>query len=115
MIGLSLPEEIGTLSELNEVNFAANRLAMLKDAHFISWSKVTILNLNDNNLTVLGSLAPLVALEELRLYGNQLTALPKLGASVPELKVYEIHKNNVADGPDDYFAATPVHRLQCEL
>jgi len=106
IVGLSLPEEIGTLTELTEVNFAANKIAMLKDAHFASWSKVTVLNLNDNNIATLGSLAPLVALEELRIYANQLTTLPTLG-SHPELKVLEIHKNNLADGPDEYFTATP--------
>jgi len=106
-IGLSLPEEIGTLTELTEVNLAANKLAMLKDAHFASWSKVTVLNINDNNLGAIGSLAPLVALEELRLYANQLTAMPVLGSALPDLKVLEIHKNRIAEIDDDYFAATP--------
>lgn len=103
---LTLPPEIGALSELNEVNFAANKLAMLKDAHFASWGNVTILSLNDNNLTMLGSLAPLVKLEELRLFGNSLEALPALSAH-PELKVYEIHKNRISEPPADYFKATP--------
>ena len=106
VIGLSLPDEIGSLAELNEVNLAANKLAMLKDVHFASWGKVTILNLNDNNLSRMGSLAPLVALEELRLYGNQLEAFPTLSTH-PELKIYEAHKNRVAEAPDDYFQATP--------
>lgn len=106
-IGLTLPNEVGTLSNLEEFNAAANKLAMLKDVHFASWGNVQILSLNDNNLTMLGSLAPLVKLEELRLFGNQLTAMPTLGASHPELKIFEIHKNNIADPADDYFAATP--------
>ena len=105
-IGLSLPNEIGTLTELEEVNLAANKLAMLKDVHFAGWSKVTILNLNDNNLSAIGSLATLVALEELRLYANQLGAMPTL-SSHPDLKIFEIHKNRIAEVPDDYFKATP--------
>ena len=105
-IGLSLPVEIGTLGELTEVNLAANRLAMLKDAHFASWSKVTVLNINDNNLTALGSFAPLVALQEVRIFGNQLTALPAL-SNHPDLKIYEVHKNRVTEVPDTYFSATP--------
>lgn len=107
VIGLSLPDEIGTLGELEEVNLAANKLAMLKDVHFASWSKVTVLNLNDNNLSALGSLAPMLKLEELRAYGNQLAELPKLAATMPELKIFEVHKNRVATVPDDYFKATP--------
>jgi len=102
-----LPDEIGTLTELVEVNLAANKLAMLKDAIFASWSKVTVLNINDNNLSSVGSLAPLVALEELRLYGNQLSAVPTLGEQMPALKIFEIHKNRLADPPDSYFNATP--------
>ena len=105
-IGLSLPAEIGTLSELEEVNFAANKLAMLKDVNFASWGNVTILSLNDNNLGSIGSLAPLVKLEELRLFANNLEAMPTLN-SHPDLKVFEIHKNRVKEVADDYFKATP--------
>lgn len=106
-IGLSLPNEIGELGDLEEVNLAANKLAMLKDVHFASWANVQILNLNDNNLSAVGSLAPCVKLEEVRMYGNQLTALPTLPASAPELKIFEIHKNRIAEAPDDYFKSTP--------
>ena len=108
-IGLSLPNEIGSLPDLEEVNLAANKLAMLKDVHFASWANVQILNLNDNNLSAIGSLAPCVKLEELRIYANQLTALPTLAASAPELKIFEAHKNRITSegAPDDYFKATP--------
>ena len=108
-IGLSLPPEVGTLSRLREVNFAANKLAMLRDVHFASWANVKVLNLNDNNLSAIGSLAPLVRLEELRLFANQLSALPALPTSAPKLTVYEIHKNRITTegAPDGYFAATP--------
>jgi len=41
-IGLTLPNEIGTLSSLVEVNLAANRLAVLKDAHFAAWGNVEV-------------------------------------------------------------------------
>lgn len=64
VIGLSLPDEIGTLGDLEEVNLAANKLAKLGDVHFASWVNVTILNLNDNNLMAMGSLAPMGKLEE---------------------------------------------------
>ena len=61
-----LPPEIGKLSKLEEVNCAANKMMMLTDAHFTSWGTVKILSLYDNNLVRMGSLASLVALEEVR-------------------------------------------------
>jgi len=107
VIGLSLPEDVNKLTELEEVNFAANKLAMLKDAHFTGWSKVKVLNLNDNNLSSIGSLAPLVALTELRIFANQLSALPTLAASADDLTIYEAHKNRVDKIDDGYFTSTP--------
>ena len=76
-----LPVEVGSLPALTEVNVSANKLMMLTDAHFSSWARVTTLNLNDNNLSSMGSFAPMVALKEVRIYGNQLGALPTLAAS----------------------------------
>ena len=46
VIGLSLPDDLGELANLTEVNMAANKLAMLKDPVFKNWSKVEVLNLN---------------------------------------------------------------------
>jgi len=105
-IGMTLPDELGTLCELTEVNFAANKLAMIKDPVFASWTKVSVLNLNDNNLSSVGTFAPMIALEEVRLYGNQLSAMPTLG-SYPELKIFEVHKNRIEAPDDNYFDATP--------
>ena len=41
------------------MNFASNRLAMLKSVHFASWANVKLLNLQDNNLTSIGAYAKL--------------------------------------------------------
>ena len=54
----------------------------------------------------MGSLAPLVALEELRISGNNLEAMPTL-SSHPALHTFEIHKNRIAAIDDTYFGATP--------
>lgn len=104
-IAPSIPVGIGKLTELVEVNLAANKIAMLNDKHFEGWSKVTTLNLNDNNLVACGSLAPLKALAELRIFGNQLPAMPALGVH-DDLTIFEIHKNRITEVPDDYFDAT---------
>jgi len=102
-----LPAEIGALRNLEEVNVAGNKLMALTDDHFRQWSRVTILNLYDNNLVRMGSLAPLAALEELRMHMNNLEAMPTLGPSHPKLTILEIHKNRIGTIADDYFCATP--------
>lgn len=109
-----LPPDMGGLTKLDEVNFAGNKLMMLTDAHFTGWASVKILNLYDNNLVRMGSLAPLVGLEELRINGNNLEEMP--GLSMHEkLTVIEMHKNRFAAAPDDYFKATPaLERLRID-
>ena len=102
-----LPDSIGELKCLEEVNFSANKLMMTNDKMFAGWASVKVLNMYDNNLVRFGSLAPLVALEELRLHSNNLEELPTLPASAPELKIIEAHKNRIAAIKDDYFAGTP--------
>jgi len=79
---------------------------MLPDAAMASWSKVSILSMNDNNLVRLGSLAPLKALTELRLFSNNLEEMPTFSEACP-IEVLEIHKNRIATIPDDYFLTTP--------
>jgi len=103
---MKLPPELGQLSELEEVNLAANKMMQLPKEIFTSWSKVKILSANDNNLVKLGSLAPLVALQELRLFGNNLEAMPEFD-SAPELEILEIHKNRISEVPADYFTKMP--------
>ena len=67
-----IPPEFADLTALEEVNFAANKLMQVPDAIMAKWSSVKILSLYDNNIVKLGSLAPLIALEELRLYNTPL-------------------------------------------
>jgi len=100
-----LPADIGALVELEEVNFAANKLMMTDDAMFSSWENVKVLNLYDNNLVRMGSLAPLKALEELRISGNNLEEMPILCDDC-KVTVYEIHKNRIVKIDADYFEKT---------
>jgi len=80
---------------------------MVKDPCFKGWSTVKVLNLNDNNLSSCGSLAPLVALTELRIFANNLSALPTLAAPASDLTILEAHKNRIDKIDDGYFASTP--------
>lgn len=103
-----LPVELGKLTKLEEVNCAANKMMMTTDPLFEMWASVKILSLYENNLVRMGSLAPLLALEELRISNNNLEEMPKLNAQGHKsLTVFEIHKNRVATMDEGYFAATP--------
>ena len=102
-----LPTEIGELTLLEDVNLAGNKLMALSDGHFRSWQRVTHLNLYDNNLVRMGSLAPLIGLEELRMHANNLEEIPPLGPSHPKLTVIEMHRNRLTKIPENYFFATP--------
>jgi Leucine-rich repeat (LRR) protein len=102
---LTFPVEIGALSMLEEVNAAANKLGMIRDESFSGWRNVTSLNLYDNNLVKLGSLAPLVSLVELKLYNNNLVELPTLPPETVE--VVDAHNNRLTDLDDAYFAGAP--------
>lgn len=112
-----IPDELGSLSSVREVNFAANKLMVVNDACFANWSSVKvrqlsklwpwlcsgrricfpsdcdkpshtqILNLYDNNLIRVGSLEPLTALTEIRLFGNNLEEMPALGRCMPSHKL----------------------------
>jgi len=101
-----LPAEVGSLISLEELNAAANKLMMLTDAHFAGMASLKNLQLSENNLVRMGSLAPCVNLEELRISKCNLEEMPTL-SSHPKLTILEIHGNRVGAVPDDYFAATP--------
>ena len=107
-----IPPEFAELTALEEVNFAANKLMQVPDAIMTKWSSVKILSLYDNNIVKLGSLAPLTALEELRLYNTPLDSLPDLGsAPLANLTILEMHHSagggQIKEIPDDYFSKAP--------
>ena len=91
---MKVPPEIGQLGALEELNMAANKMMMLSDAHFAGLTSLKILTLNDNRLVKMGSLANLKAIEEIRLYGNNLEEMPVIGNS-PELKIVEMNGNRI--------------------
>lgn len=107
-----IPPELSELTALVEVNFAANKLMQVPDAIMAKWTSVKILNLYDNNIVKLGSLAPLTALEELRLFNTPLDSLPDLGtAPLENLTILEMHHSSgggqIKTIPKDYFNRTP--------
>lgn len=61
----------------------------------------------------MGNLSPLIALEELRLNGNNLEEMPTI-SSMPNLTILEIHKNRITAVPDDWFTKTPALQ-RCDI
>ena len=86
-----LTTELAGLADMEEFNISGNKLMQIQDGAFQSWTACKVLNLYSNNLVMIGAtcLAPLVALEELRLYENQLSEAPVLGESHPALTIFE--------------------------
>ena len=95
---MTFPAALGLCTKLEEVNAAANKLAVLSQESLSGWGSVTVLNLYDNNLVRLESLSALTSLTELRVYNNKLEALPDL-PPVCSLEVLEAHNNLCAHPP----------------
>ena len=110
---MKVPPEIGNLSNLEELNLAANKMMMLSDAHFANLTSLRVLTLNDNRLVRLGSLANLRALEELRLFNNNLEEMPTIASSMPKLKIFEVNKNRISTIPATFFTSVPALERLC--
>ena len=103
---MSFPAALGLCTQLEEVNAAANKLALLSDESLKGWSSLRVLNLYDNNLVQVGSLGQLTSLIELRVYNNNLEVLPELPAICP-LELLEANNNRLKSIDDAYFSSTP--------
>jgi len=100
---LKLPPSLGKLSKLEEVNFSANKIMKIDAAAIEQWHSLKVLNAFDCRIMMLPSLGHLAALEELRMFGNNLNAMPSFGDGLPNLRVLELHRNNIVEIPDGFF------------
>jgi Leucine-rich repeat (LRR) protein len=101
-----LPDALGQCEELEEVNCAANKLITLSPAVCAGWRHVRILSLFDNRIVRLDSLAPLVSLVELRIYNNELGAMPEL-PTTSAIELIEAQNNRIKAFDEEYFMRTP--------
>lgn len=104
---LKLPDSLGQLRDVREMNFAANVVMQLQPQSIAQWTAVTILNLYDCRLLKLCSLEMLENLEELRLFNNNLEEVPEVGYNLHKLKIVELNKNRITTMPLTFFAGLP--------
>lgn len=81
------------MTELDELNFASNKLKTLPKVD--QWKKLKRLAVFWNTLVMLPSFANLESLECLQLYDNQLENFPSMG-NHPQLKEIDLNQNRVA-------------------
>jgi len=107
---MQLPAALGSLTSLTEVNISAQKPGLMKvpAEAFAGWANLQTLTLNDNNLQsqMLGSMAALTSLVEVRLYNNQLAEMPAISLC-PALERLELHGNAIATIDDGFFNNTP--------
>jgi len=89
-----LPDAIGSLASLTELNVSSNQLTKLPDA-IGSLAALTRLDVTNNQLTELpaATIGPLTALAVLRVGMNELTDLPDAVCSLTALKELDVRGN----------------------
>lgn len=95
----SLPEEFGTLVNLEVLDLSSNQLAALPDS-FRKLAKLRKLNLYSNELPAIpGVLENLKALENLNIRANRLESLPEWMGQLPHLRILDVSNNNIDSIP----------------
>ncbi|MBD2329954.1 COR domain-containing protein [Alkalinema sp. FACHB-956] len=95
-----LPDSIGQLTNLTQLNLYNNQLTELPDS-IGQLTNLTQLNLYNNQLTELpDSIGQLTNLTQLNLYNNQLTELPDSIGKLTNIKTLDLHDNKLVGLPD---------------
>ncbi len=95
-----LPDTIGNLSNLKELNLRSNYLISLPDT-IGNLSNLKVLNLYENILTYLpDSIGNLSNLTSLEVWGNNLTSLPDSIGNLSNLTSLDVWGNNLTSLPD---------------
>jgi len=91
---LKVPPEITQLTNLTELNLASNKIMAIQPGQLDNFKKLKRLALFWNRLLRIPPLTPLVKLNELQLYDNQLPEMPELG-SHPDLTSVNLSANKM--------------------
>jgi internalin A len=101
-----LSENIGQLTELNELNLNGNQLTALPES-IGQLTQLQRLYLDNNQLTALPeSIGQLTELKELNLNGNQLTVLPESLRKLKSLEGLYLHGNDALGLPAEVLGTT---------
>jgi leucine-rich repeat protein SHOC2 len=93
---ISLPESIGTLTNLNYLNLERNQLTTLPET-IGNLTNLTRLDLNNNQLSTLpSSIGSLINLNYLSVLGNQIISLPDSTTNLTSLIRFQIEVCNLA-------------------
>jgi Leucine-rich repeat (LRR) protein len=104
---LKCQPKLGEMKALTEVNFAANKMMQVPPGAVAGWAEATVLNWADNRLLKLAPLGHMQKLQELRLFGNQLSEAPDFGRGMPALTLLDLRKNNLEELPENFFELLP--------
>ncbi len=110
----SLPEEIGNLTWLSELNLSSNQLTEVPNS-LGNLTRLSKLHLNNNQLTELpGFIGNLTGLRTLKLGNNQLTELPGFIGSLIGLRWLDLSSNRLIALPDFISNLNGLHTLNLE-
>ena len=101
-----LPESIGYLSNLKELNVACNRIAIIDKEGIAKLKRLRVLKINGNAISLIpSSICRCKMLEFLIASENQLRDIPASLADCHSLRILKLQHNNISDVPLEF------HRL----
>ena len=96
-----LPEQLGELTNLRELDLSSNKLVAFPEA-VLTLQNLEILNFDQNGLSELPQeIQQLVRLKELRLEGNKFEAVPQAVLGLVDLEVLRMDSNKIAEIPQE--------------
>ena len=109
-----LPEAIGRLTNLQELNLFGNQLTALPES-IGRLTNLRLLSLDCNRLTALPeAIGRLTNLQQLSLSGNQLTALPEATEKLTKLQELQLDDNELGTFPEVIGKLINLQRLDCD-
>jgi internalin A len=108
----ALPEELGQLTQLQQLDVSDNQLSALPEA-LDQLTQLRLLNVSINQLGALPeSLGQLTQLQQLDVGGNRLSALPESLGQLTQLQQLDVSHNQITTLPETLGQLTQLRQLQ---